>query len=91
MRWFFLFVAMALGGIALVLLVLWAVNGFNGLGLDTAGTVALVFGILVTSLLGVGLMALVFYSDRSNTDEEVYHAGQVDSDHESGSRPAGSQ
>jgi hypothetical protein len=50
------------------------INGFRGLGLDTAGTVALVLGMLFTSALGAALMALVFYSDRSNADEGAYRA-----------------
>ncbi len=29
-------------------------------------------GIVVTSALGVALMALVFYSDRSNVDEDAH-------------------
>jgi hypothetical protein len=88
MRWFFLFGTLGMGGIGLVLLVFWAFGGFQDLGLDAAGTVAVIFGVLVTSLLGVGLMALVFYSDRSNLDEDVYHASHAEADHESGSRPA---
>jgi hypothetical protein len=64
----------SLGGIAAVLLALWGMNGFRDLGLGTAGTVAVVLGILATSALGVALMALIFYSDRSNADEEVSRA-----------------
>ena len=85
MRWMLGFVAMAMGGIALILFVLWASNGFRGLGLDTAGTLAIVGGVFATSALGVGLMALVFYSDRSNKDEEVYRAGRADG--ETGNTP----
>ena len=71
----------SLAGIAVVLFVLWAANGFHGPGIGTAGTVALVLGILVTSGLGVGLMALVFYSDRSHADDDAYRAGVTGSDH----------
>jgi hypothetical protein len=80
MRWVIFFAVMALGGIAIVLLALWVFSGFRDLGLDAAGTVAIVFGILVTSLLGVGLMALIFYSDRSDRDDEVYHVGRTSPD-----------
>jgi hypothetical protein len=64
----------ALSVIAIALLAFWAMGGFRGLGLDTAGAVALVLGILFTSALGAGLMALVFYSDGNNADEDAYRA-----------------
>jgi hypothetical protein len=56
----------------LVILVTWAVGGFTGL--SGAGDVALIFGITVTLALGIGLMALVFYSSRSEQDELVQQA-----------------
>ena len=84
MRWVLGFVAMAMGGIALILFVLWAMNGFHGLGLDTVGTLAIIGGMIATSGLGVGLMALVFYSDRSNKDEEVYRTGRADGENGAG-------
>jgi hypothetical protein len=71
-QWLFFFAVTALSAIAAVLLLLWALNGFHGLGLDAAATVALMLGIVVTSALGVALMALVFYSDRSNADEDAH-------------------
>jgi hypothetical protein len=64
----------ALSVIAIALLAFWAMGGFRGLGLDTAGAVALVLGMLFTSALGAVLMVLVFYSDRSNADEGAYRA-----------------
>ena len=70
-RWMTFFVVASLCGIAAVLFLLWAFNGFHGLGIGAAGTVSVVFGIVVASALGVGLMALIFYSDRSNMDEDV--------------------
>jgi hypothetical protein len=74
MRWLISFGIASLGGIAVVLFTLWGTNGFHGLGLATAGIVAVVLSIFVATALGVALMALVFYSDSSNTDEKVYHA-----------------
>lgn len=74
MRWMVSFGIASLGGIAVVLFILWGTNGFHGLGLGTAGIVAVVLCICVASALGVALMALVFYSDSSNTDEAIYHA-----------------
>jgi hypothetical protein len=61
-----------LGVIAVMLLALWVMGGFRDL--DAAGDVALVFGIIFTSGLSAALMALVFYSDRSNADEDAYRA-----------------
>jgi hypothetical protein len=81
MRWVIFFVVASAGGIAVVLLALLATNGFHDLGLDRAGVIALAAGITVTSALGVLLMALIFYSDRSGADEMA--SGQtsvVDSD-----------
>jgi hypothetical protein len=63
-----------LGVVAIALLAFWAMGGFRGLGLDAAGAVALALGILFTSALGAALMALVFYSDGSNADEDAYRA-----------------
>jgi hypothetical protein len=72
LRWLLIFAAVSLGSILTVLLALWVLDGFQGFGLDTGATIATVIGILVTSALGVGLMGLVFYSDRSQADEEAY-------------------
>lgn len=40
----------------------------TGQSMSTAGYVAMTFGIVVTLALGVGLMALVFYSNRKGHD-----------------------
>ena len=79
-QWVIYFAVTALCGIAVVLLLLWAFSGFHGL--DAAGTVALMLGIVVTSALGVALMALVFYSDRSNVDEDVHDTAVKSTDAE---------
>ena len=81
-QWVIYFAVTALCGIAVVLLLLWAFSGFHGLGLDAAGTVALMLGIVVTSALGVALMALVFYSDRSNVDEDAHETAVKSTDAE---------
>ena len=36
--------------------------------MSTAGWIAMIFGILATLALGAGLMALMFYSNRSGRD-----------------------
>ena len=72
MRWLIGFGASSLGAVGAVLLILWAIDGFRGLGLDTAGTIAVVIGVTFSCGLGVALMSLIFYSERSNTDVDVY-------------------
>jgi hypothetical protein len=74
LRWLVFYLAATLGGIAVVLLALWALDGFQGFNLDAGATATVVIGIAVTSALGTGLMGLVFYSDRINADEDVYRA-----------------
>ncbi len=70
-RWLITFTLACLLAVAGVLLALWAMNGFSGLGIGLWGTMALAGGIAATVALGVGLMALVFASDRSGTDSGV--------------------
>jgi hypothetical protein len=72
-KWLITFVGSSALSIAGVLLALWAINGFRGIGIGLVGTLALVGGIFFTVGLGVALMGLVFYSDRSDTDEQVAH------------------
>jgi hypothetical protein len=91
MRWMIFFGAASLGGIAVVLLALWGMTGFRDLGLGTAGTVAVVLGILATSALGVALMALMFYSDRSNADTEVSRAADDGDANVPGESPSADQ
>ena len=65
------FSAACLGFVGLVLLVVWTVGGFEDVHLSPAGWIAYGLGVVLTSALGVGLMALVFYSDRSGRDESA--------------------
>jgi len=67
----------AIGGVAVIAIVLiltWVLGGFQTL--SVAGGLALIFGVVVTIGLGIALMALVFYSSRSERDEAVYHIGR---------------
>ena len=58
--------------IGLVVLILLVMGGFELLsGLSTHGWIAFTLGMVVTGALGVGLMALVFHSDRSGRDESA--------------------
>ena len=43
-------------------------QAMDGVAMSTAGWVFLVMGVVFTVLLGVGLMALVFYSSRHDYD-----------------------
>jgi hypothetical protein len=52
----------------------WATGGF--VGLSGKGVVALTLGFLLTMGLAIGLMALVFFSDRSGRDDEANRAGE---------------
>jgi hypothetical protein len=69
MGWIWRFVAICGGVVVALLVLLWAFDGLSGLGLSVHGVVALVLGITLSVGLGVGLMALVFYSNRSGTDD----------------------
>ncbi len=42
-------------------------------GISFHGLIALILGCLLTFILGVGLMALVFYSNRSGHDQDATH------------------
>lgn len=65
--------ALACGaGILVLLVIVWLAGGFERVGLDANVTLALVLGILFSSLLGIALMALIFYSDRSGRDDAAY-------------------
>ncbi len=86
-KWLVTYVATCAGAIVAVLFAAWAVNGFAGLGIGLEGTVALMLGVLFTVGLGIGLMALVFQSDRSDHDAAVYRetAGEQPPDRENDS------
>jgi hypothetical protein len=63
-------------GIVSLLALIWALTGFGGLGLDATATVGAVLGIVFTIALAVGLMTLMFYSNRSGMDDLVADAGK---------------
>lgn len=61
-------------GAALIGVILFAINRWQSLAdveMSTAGTIALALGLIVTFVLGIGLMALVFYSSRKGYDDAV--------------------
>jgi hypothetical protein len=75
-RWIWTFILACAGLVGLAALVLWASGGFGELGLSGNGVIALTLGTLFTAALAIGLMALVFFSDRSGRDEEADRAGK---------------
>ncbi len=74
-RWIGIFATANAALIAFVLLVLWASNDFDGLGIGAHGVVALILGATGTAALGIVLMGLVFYSNRTGRDASVHGAG----------------
>jgi drug/metabolite transporter (DMT)-like permease len=75
MRWIVGFVAGCTVLVGVALLILWAQTGFEDLGVSGHGLVALILGIVFTTGLGIALMALSFYSDRSSQHEDVERSG----------------
>jgi hypothetical protein len=66
------FALACLGSIALIVLVVLLMGGAEFLGgMSVNGWIAFTLGVVVTSALGVGLMALVFHSERSGQDERA--------------------
>jgi hypothetical protein len=72
MRWIGRFSAVSAGTIAAMLLLFWALTGFADPDLDTNGVVAMLLGIVASSGLAIGLMALIFYSNRTEQDEAAH-------------------
>jgi hypothetical protein len=66
--WIAILAAIAFAVLIIVLMArFWA--GLGDTGMSTAGWIALVLGVAATLALGVGLMALVFISNRRGYDE----------------------
>ena len=89
MKWAVWFIPACFLGIGAVLLVVWLSGGFQGTGLNVNIALALALGILFSSLLGVGLMALIFYSNRSGQDEEAHRSARLAMDDAVDDRPDG--
>jgi len=70
-RWVFAFVGFNVALFAFVFFALWATGSFEDWTMGSGGWVAMCVGIVFTSALGVGLMALVFYSDRRGYDDSA--------------------
>ena len=65
------FSAGCLAFIGAVMLTVWAMGGFTDTDLGFHGWIAFTLGVVLTCALGIGLMALVFHSDRSGQDERA--------------------
>jgi hypothetical protein len=57
------------GMLAAMLAVVWAANGFVLPEMHGHQLIALILGSVLATALAIGLMALVFHSDRSGHDE----------------------
>src|SRR3546814_8803782 len=68
--WVIVFVVACIVLVGATLLVLWTVAGFGDLDVGGHGLVALILGIVFTTALGIGLMALSFYGDHSDQPED---------------------
>ncbi|MCW5770432.1 MAG: hypothetical protein KIT16_02260 [Rhodospirillaceae bacterium] len=75
MRWILTFAAICVAAVAAVLGSLWLAGGADELELGLHGYIALALGIVFTAGVGIGLMALVFYSNRSGRDEAAHGDG----------------
>jgi hypothetical protein len=59
-------------GLCLVLAVAaiyFATTVYSDLPMTTGGLIAMIIGVVVTLAVGIGLMALIFYSSRAGYDE----------------------
>ena len=74
MKWVIWFILACIGLVAIVLLALWAAGQLDALGRNPNIAVAAGLGILFSTALGAGLMALIFYSNRSGVDESTWSA-----------------
>lgn len=80
LRWIVGFVVMCSVLLGAALFVIWAASGFGDLGVSGHGLVALILGIVLTSALGIVLMALSFYSDRSGSDRRLARRRDTDAE-----------
>jgi hypothetical protein len=55
--------------LVLLALVAWLFDAFGAAGMSGHGMVAMVIGVVMTTIVGVGLMSLVFYSARFHGEE----------------------
>jgi len=74
--WIWGFTLAGVAFVVLAVLLFGAIGGIGELGLSGKGLVALTLGLLFTAGLAIGLMPLVFFSDRSGRDDETNRAAE---------------
>jgi hypothetical protein len=67
-------IAVSVALLAASYFLMWQAGLFAGLGIH--GTLAAVLGLTLTTLTGVGLMALIFHSARARYDEKAHGAAR---------------
>ena len=77
-RWLLTFVGFNVALFAFVFFALWVTGGFADWTMGSGGWVAMCVGVVLTSALGVGLMALLFYSARHDYDDNAYRVHRDD-------------
>jgi hypothetical protein len=55
--------------VAVIFIAVWGWMSAAGTDVPAAGYLAMAFGVVVSLVVGIGLMALVFYSSRAGYDE----------------------
>jgi uncharacterized membrane protein YkvI len=63
---------------------MWGLGAFSDLGLH--GTIAAILATFMTTVIGVALMALTFYSNRSSHDSTVHRLDEDRSSSEDSER-----
>jgi hypothetical protein len=58
----------------------WSTASANGPPMPTTGYVAMILGVVFSLVVGCGLMALLFYSNRHGYDDQVYDPRQSEHD-----------
>ena len=71
-KWLSSFSVACAGAVLAALVLLWAASGFADIGIHGVILVALIGGGVLSTALGIGLMALIFASQRGNHDEAAY-------------------
>ena len=74
--WIWTFILASVGFVVLAVLLFWAMGGLGELGLSGKGVVALTLWFPFTAGLAIGLIALVFFSDRRGRDDETNRAAE---------------
>ncbi|HZE55687.1 MAG TPA: hypothetical protein VE111_20725 [Bradyrhizobium sp.] len=70
MKWILTYSLACSGAIGALLALAWALGGIDIEGISANGIIAIVLGTIFTVLVAVGLMALIFYSNRSGQDDQ---------------------